>query len=282
MTSHGGEAQERASLTQALDKLVLQLESGQDRGRRGRTANLVEQLGRPAAGFLQPELERLLMRYVDADDSVARDQIAHVLAAACGLAALPALLRALPKDRNDDGDTLQLDVLELFCASHVEALAQVMSCIASSDAGLRRVGVWGLSVLDWSQKDEYIALVVNAGSDVDAPVRSEAIGALGTAFGAGHPRARHAVMVAAHDSDPEVRRSAVNALGSWPDEAVTERLVACADDVDRWVRFCVAWTLSRRPGAAVRAALERLSMDDDADVQAAACEVLNLQKAPFD
>jgi hypothetical protein len=268
----GPEADERAALARELGKLVLRLESGQDRG--GETASLAERLATPAAGFLQPELERLLTRYVDADHCVARDRIAHILTGACGLAALPALLRARVKDRNDNGDTLELDVLELFEAFPAEALAQVMSCIAADDPGVRRVGIWGLSVLDWSQKDEYIELVVKAGSDADAELRSEAIASLGSVFGAGHPRAREAVMAATRDREPEVRCSAVGALHSWPDEAVTELLVSCADDEDRRVRFWVAWALSPRPGTAARAALERLSADDDAEVRAAAKQVL--------
>lgn len=110
VTRHADD-RDRAGLRQALHELVLRLDSDQGPDRRRRTAGLVEQLARPAAGFLQPSLEELLHRYVAADDSVARDQIARVLAGACGTAALPALLRALVGDRNDDGDTLQCDVL---------------------------------------------------------------------------------------------------------------------------------------------------------------------------
>lgn len=155
-----------------------------------------------------------------------------MLAGACGSAALPALSRALVGDRDDDGDTLQRDVLKLFRDSPTEALAQAMSCLAAEDPGLRRVGVWSLSVLDWSQRDEHIELVVKAGSDVDSSVRAEAVSALGSVFGAGHPRAREAVVAAVGDVDPEVRRCAVEALRSWSDDEAEALLPACADDQD--------------------------------------------------
>ncbi|MGW9033266.1 hypothetical protein ACWGQ5_57250 [Streptomyces sp. NPDC055722] len=66
---------------------------------------LVKRLRIPAAAFLQPDLERRLACHIDTDDSFARGRIAHVLAGACGAAALPALLRARESDRNDGGDT---------------------------------------------------------------------------------------------------------------------------------------------------------------------------------
>jgi HEAT repeat protein len=280
VASHEVDVQEQAALTQTFDEFVAQLESGRDRGRRSRTADLVGRLGRPAAGFLQPELERLLRRYVDADDPVARDQVARVLAAASGSAALPTLMRAMAEDRNDDGDTLQLTVLDLFRTSPAEALAQVMTCLAADDAGLRRVGVWGLSVLDWTQNDDYLELVVAAATDAAAQVRSEAVAALGTVFGAGHPRARDAVTTAVRDPDPVVRRSAVGALRSWRDDTATDLLAACAHDADRWVRFHAAWGLSSRTGPAVQAALEHLAADGDADVRAAARKVLTRRTTP--
>ncbi|SCL72750.1 HEAT repeat-containing protein [Micromonospora citrea] len=183
-----------------------------------------------------------------------------MLAGACESAALPALLRALVEDRNDDGGTLQRDVLKLFRGSPTEAMEQVMSCLAAEDAGLRRVGVWGLSALDWSQRDEYIELVVEAGSDVDSSVRSEAMSALGSVFGAGHPRAREAVMAAVRDVDPEVRRSAVEALRSWSDDETEALLLTCADDPDSWVRSQAARALAgiRRRERAPRHLLDAL------------------------
>ncbi|MEV0719835.1 HEAT repeat domain-containing protein [Asanoa sp. NPDC050611] len=254
-----------APLTQALHDLVTLLESDRDGGRRRRAAGLVAQLATPDAGFLRPELERLLVRYTDAGDTVARDQIARVLSVAAGAAALPALLRALVDDRNDDGETLQLDVLRLFSASRIDALAGVMTCVAADDPGLRRVGIWGLSVLDWTQRDEYIALVVDASSDVDARVRAEAVDALGSVFGGDHPAALDAVLAAFEDADPAVRRSAVMALCAWRDDAATDRLVAGADDSDARVRAGVAWLVTNRPGPAVQTALERLAADDDSE-----------------
>ncbi|MEV4514098.1 HEAT repeat domain-containing protein [Dactylosporangium sp. NPDC049525] len=218
------------------------------------------------------DLERRLAEHVDAGDTVARDAVAHALATTYGAAALPALLRASVHDRNDDGESLQLDVLELFEAWPGEARAEVLACVSSADPGLRRVGVWGLSVIDLDRRGEHVALVVEAASDPDPRVRGEALGGLGSIFGAGDPRALAALTAGTRDPDPEVRCAAVQGLHSWPGEAVTAVLVARAADADRRVRFWTAWALSGRPGAA--ATLERLTADDDPDVRAAAGDVL--------
>lgn len=267
------------ALRQALDELVTQLAVSRDRERRSRTTDLVERLSRPSAEFLQPELETLLERYVSDEDSVGRDQVAHVLGAACGPAALPALLRALAAEAND-WEMTEIVVLELFSLYRDDALAQIMACLESDDPDVRRTGLWGLSVIDWSQKDEYIALIVKAGSDADPHVRSEAMSSLGSVFGVGHPHALAAVTAGTRDPDPMVRRSAVGALGSWQGELTTELLVACADDTDRWVRFQVAWSLAMPLDTAAQAALERLAADTDPDVRSAARQVLALNSQP--
>ncbi|MGW9032746.1 HEAT repeat domain-containing protein [Streptomyces sp. NPDC055722] len=64
---------------------------------------------------------------------------------------------------------------------------------------------------------------------------------LGSIFGVGDPPGARAVLiVGTRDPAPEVRRSAVAALRSSRDETVTDLLVACADDTDRWVRYQAA------------------------------------------
>jgi len=164
---------ERAALRRALSESEARLATNtwRDPGAHRRFEPLVERLRTSAAAVLQPESERRLACHVDADDSFARDRIAHALAGACGSAALPALLRA---------------------------------------------------------------------------------------------------------PSPEVRCAAVEALGSSHDEVVADLLVARADDIDPRVRFSAAWAPARRPGPAVRAALERLAADEDADVRDAARAVLEL------
>jgi HEAT repeat protein len=228
------------------------------------------------SGAQRAELERRLAQHVDAGDTAARDAVAHVLATTYGAAALPALLRASVHDRNDDGESLQLDVLELFEAWPAEASAQILACVASDDPGLRRVGVWGLSVIDWSRRGELLPLVVEAGLDADPRVRAEAMGALGSIFGADDPRARAVLTAGVRDPDAGVRCAAVQGLYQWRDEEVTALLVARAGDADRAVRFWTAWALSRRPGG--QAALERLVADRDAEVSAAAHEVMALDR----
>ncbi|MFC8368322.1 HEAT repeat domain-containing protein [Streptomyces sp. NPDC057239] len=269
---------ERAALRHALSELDARLDTGTERepGVRRRLERLVEQLRTPAAAFLRSELEQRLTRHVDADDSLARDLVARILAGACGEEALPALLLAMASDRNDDGDTLQLDVLALFDAWPETSLKLVLDCVASNDTGMRLVGFWGLSIIDFGGT-EYFGLIADAACDPEPRVRADAMSTLGTVFGTGDPsRARAILITGTDDAAPEVRSAAVTALHSSRDDMVTDVLVARADDVDPKVRYWVAWSLARRPASEARTALERLATDEDADVRDAAREVLEL------
>jgi HEAT repeat protein len=269
---------ERAALRGALSELDARLALDVERGpgARHRFERLVERLRTPAAEFLRPELEQRLARYVDADDSLARDQMAHILAGVCGQEALPALLHALVSDRNDDGDTLQLDVLELFDAWPETSLSLLLGCVASDNPGARRVGLWGLSIIDFGGT-RYFDLVADAASDPEPRVRAGALSTLGTIFGTGDPSRAQAILIAGtDDAAPEVRSAAVAALHSSRDEIVTDVLVACADDVDAGVRYRAVWSLARRPAPEARTALEQLTRDEDRDVRDAASRVLKL------
>ncbi|MEU2631129.1 hypothetical protein [Kitasatospora sp. NPDC007106] len=106
----------RAALRRALDELDARPAASAERGpgAHRRFEPLVEKPRTPAAAFLRPELEQRLARHVAADDSFARDRMAHALAGACGQEALPALLRAMVTDRNEDGDMLHAEILDLF------------------------------------------------------------------------------------------------------------------------------------------------------------------------
>ncbi|GAA4934587.1 HEAT repeat domain-containing protein [Streptomyces coeruleoprunus] len=286
MTGNGvpGEgAAERAALRRTWNELDALLAANTEREpeARRRIGALVERLRTPAAAFLRSELERRLARHVDADDPFARDRIAHVLAGACGAAALPALLRAWESDRDQDGDTLELDLLDLFSAWPGTSVGLVLGCLASDDPATRLVGVRGLSLIDCGGRD-YFGPVADAASDLDPRVRADVMSTLGSLFGTGDPvRALAVLMTGAGDSAPEVRRAAVAALAASHDEPTTELLVARTADTDRWVRFSAAWSLARRPGPAVRTALERLVTDEDADVRAAARTVLELPPRPL-
>ncbi|MGW1811325.1 HEAT repeat domain-containing protein [Streptomyces sp. NPDC002078] len=274
MAGAGGEKYEpeRAALRRALSELDPWLDTDAERGsgRRHRSDPLVEQLRTPAAAFLRPDLEHRLARYVAADDSFAQDEMARVLAGACGQEALPALLRVMVTDRNEDGGTLQADVLELFLEWPETSLRLCLECIAFDDPGMRRVGLWGLSIID-SVGSRYFGLVADAASDPDPGVRADVMSTLGTIFGTGdRSRALAILITSTSDAAPEARRAAVMALYSSREEMVTDVLVARTSDADRWVRYWAAWALSRRPAPKARAALERLTTDEDADVRNAA------------
>ncbi|MFF8995045.1 HEAT repeat domain-containing protein [Streptomyces sp. NPDC014983] len=272
----GAGGTERAALRRALDELDARLAADADRGpgARRRFEPLVERLRTPAAAFLRAELEQRLARHVYADDSFARDHMAHALAGACGRDALPALLRAMVTDRNDDGDSLQLDVLELFEAWPETSLDLALDFSVSDDPGMRRVGLWGLCVID-SAGTRYFGRVADAARDPDPGVRADVMSTLGTLFGTGDPaRALAILTTGTKDAAPGVRRAAVAALGSSGEDTVTDVVVACTGDADRRVRYWAAWSLARRPAPEARAALERLTTDQDADVREAARRAL--------
>lgn len=197
--SDGSVEAERAGLLLALGELDAGLAGAIARGpgARRRFEPLVERLRTPAAAFLGPELERRLACYVDADDFFARDRLAHALVGACGKAALPALLRASVGDRNGDGDTLQLDLLELFSAWPETSHGLLLRCIASDDPGTRRVGIWGLSVTDFGGA-KYFGLVADAVSDPDPGVRADVMDTLGSIFGVGNPSRARAILIMRH------------------------------------------------------------------------------------
>jgi HEAT repeat protein len=271
-TGRAEDETENASLRGALSEFDSWLDTDAERGpgRRHRCDPLVQKLRMPAAAFLRPELEHRLARYVAKDDSFARDEIVHVLAGACGQEALPALLRAMVIDRNEDGDTLQIDVLELFLEWPETSLRLSMECVASDEPGMRKVGLWGLSIVDFGG-NKYLGLVIAAASDPDPGVRAYVMSTLGTIFGTGdRSRARAILITGTSDAAPEVRRAAVVALYTSREEIVTDVLVACTSDDDRLVRYWAAWALSPRPTPKARAALERLTKDEDTGVREAA------------
>ncbi|MFD8080041.1 HEAT repeat domain-containing protein [Streptomyces sp. NPDC059718] len=134
----------------------------------------------------------------------------------------------------------------------------------------------GLSIIDFGGT-KYFGLVADAACDPEPRVRAHVMSTLSTIFGTGDPtRARALLITGTDDAAPEVRSAAVAALGSSRDDTFTDILVARADDIDPGVRFWLAWSLARRPASNARAALERLTTDDDADVRDAARKVLGL------
>lgn len=199
MTGAGGtrDGTERTALRGVLNEWDARLDAcaGRGPGARGRFEDLVEQLRTPAAAFLRPELEQRLARYAHAGDSLVRDLLAHILAGACGKEALPALLCAMASDRNGDGETLQLDVLDLFDAWPETSLELVLEYIASDDPGKRLVGLWGVSVIDFGGT-KYFALIADAASDPEPRVRAEVMSTLGTVFGTGDPTRARALLSA--------------------------------------------------------------------------------------
>ncbi|MFJ2732624.1 HEAT repeat domain-containing protein [Streptomyces sp. NPDC087317] len=188
-----------------------------------------------------------------------------------------------PCDNKCDGllrDT-DVDVSYAFPWNHPEeSIRLVLGCLGSHDPRTRRVGLWGLAVIDFGGA-KYFGLVADAASDPDPRVRADVMSTLGSVFGVGDPSRARAILIAgACDPAPEVRSSAVAALGSSRDESVTDLLVACADDTDRSVRFSAAWSLAHRPGSPVRAALERLAADEEGDVRDAARRVRSVPVTP--
>lgn len=186
------------------------------------------------------------------------------------------MLRARESDRNDDGDTLELDVLRLFEAFPETSLRLALNLVTSPNPAARRVGLWSLSVIDFGGRTHF-GMVADAASDPYPEVRADVMLTLGTIFGAGNPsRAQVILIVGTRDPAAAVRRAAVAALHASRGQVATNALVASTNDSDRQVRHHAAWSLAGNPAPEARSALKRLSTDEDADVRDVARRVLAL------
>ncbi|GAA3484952.1 hypothetical protein GCM10018966_094840 [Streptomyces yanii] len=178
-------------------------------------------------------------------------------------------------DRNDDGDTLELDLLNLFSAWPEASLRLVLGCVASDDPGTRLVGIWGLSVIDFGGT-EYFGPVAEAASDPDPQVRADVVSILGSVFGVGDPPRALATLVAGSAIPrprsegqpwrPSARRTTSRSPTSWWPALMTQIAGSGSRSHGPWPDGRTHWS----------AALERLAADQDADVRDAARAVLEL------
>jgi len=74
----------------------------------------VEALAKSTDTSLVPRLEEALEQFLDHDNFYGRDLMALILAAIQGIAALPALLRAVARDLGDDQDSLPAEIDSLL------------------------------------------------------------------------------------------------------------------------------------------------------------------------
>ncbi len=113
-----------------------------------------------------------------------------------------------------------------------------------------------------------------AGSKL-AAARIEALANLGSP-----PTLRDAALLLS-DPEPDVRRIAVDQLGSLEDDSAVGQLESVAEtDRDRGVRLAAVRALGRQRGPDALAALERTFVSDDGEVATATAEVLLAKKTP--
>lgn len=237
-----------------------------------RIDTLADRIRSSADATLQPVLERHLADLLDAGNWFGRDEIARLLYELCGLAALPALLRASARDLGDDQDNLSSWIVDLFHTDRAAARSAVLDCLASTEPGVRRLGVWALGFVGEEQDRP---LIVEAAADADPRMRSAALGSL--RIPADDAPDLVAVFEAGvRDPDRQVRIIAISQLGWQRREALIPLIASGADDPEPRVREFVAHALGRIPGRpeCSRSVLEKLAGDQDARVRAAARTVL--------
>ncbi|MFD9569023.1 HEAT repeat domain-containing protein [Streptomyces sp. NPDC059982] len=235
-------------------------------------AEIEEELVAARRQELIPYLEGHLAAAVEAGDRYARHVLARILAETAGRTSLAALLRAHSRDLGDDQDSLSTTLHVLARKDPAAAREVLLPWVAGPDEGLRRTAVW---LLGFVPDPADLGLLARAARDADEGVRSAVVGTLGSH--GSEPGAVDLLVGLLDDPSPQVRISALGALGFLRQPGTLRKICRRADDADPRVRTWVAIALGRFPAAAsaepgVAAVLGRLAADADPYVREQAAE----------
>jgi HEAT repeat protein len=182
-----------------------------------------------------PEDIPRLYQLLESDDSFFRECAADPLARLAGIQALPALMNALTKGREEghDNDGLCTIVGDLLQRHPKKAFPLLSEMLQSSQAAERENAAWGWGYI---AANAPAAPLISALRDSSPHVRANAAGSL--ASYPEHPRGIPALLTLLNDPNPQVRISCIAALryvgGKEVIPALEEKL---ADPSDRVRRF---------------------------------------------
>ncbi|MFD4133622.1 HEAT repeat domain-containing protein [Streptomyces goshikiensis] len=226
---------------------------------------------------LIPPMEAYLAAAVEAGDWYARHVLARILAKTAGRTSLASLLRAYSRDLGDDQNSLSMSLY--VCAREDPPAAReiLLSYAVSDDGDLRRAAIW---LLGFVPDPADLSLLAHAAQDSDEQIRSAVVGTL-ESHGA-DPAAVDLLLDLLDDPAPQVRISALSALGFIREPRTLRKIRLLANDDTPRVRAWVAIALGRFPAPepsdrATSAVLDRLAADTDPYVREQAAEARHLK-----
>ncbi|MER6443669.1 HEAT repeat domain-containing protein [Streptomyces venezuelae] len=241
-------------------------------------AEIEEELVAARRWELIPDVERHLAAAVEAGNWYARHVLARILAETAGHTAFAALLRAYSRDLGDDQDSLST-TLHVLAQEHPAAAREILLPYAvGSDEDLRRAAIW---LLGFVPEPADVELLAHAAQASDEGIRSVLAGTLGShgteTAATAATAATDLLLQMLDDPSPQVRISALSALGFLQQPRTLPGIRSLANDDSPRVRAWVAIALGRfsAPESADLATwdvLDRLAADTDPYVRDQAAE----------
>jgi len=151
-----------------------------------------------------------------------------------------------------------------------KALDTLRVCVSASAPEVRRAAATGLSAI---QTEDSRELLETLAQDSDADVRRVAITALGDSGGGNKELA-----LKLSDADPAVRCAALDALAKNPPQEVSSAIQRASMDESSKVRASLAGLLAVIPASAADSLLVGMLNDDDESVANAAIDSLTKRK----
>jgi bilin biosynthesis protein len=218
------------------DRIIAELHDVED---IRRAVGAYERLSKAADESWLPRLHQLL---ATGRDFFVREAAAYPIARLEGLRALPQLLHALKRgeDEGHDNDGLAALVSDLVWANPDQAAPLLIQMIGSSSERQRSDAAWLWGFAATALPPEPL---LRLSKDPSPPVRSAAIGSLGTYKGRDDVFAT--LTQALHDSDESVRCSAASALGFYEDQRALPLLRELLPSASERVRPIIKYALQQ-------------------------------------
>ncbi|MFE5633999.1 HEAT repeat domain-containing protein [Streptomyces sp. NPDC056543] len=226
---------------------------------------------------LIPSIEAYLAAVVEAGDWYARHVLARILAKTASRTSLASLLRAYSRDLGDDQNSLSTTLYVLAREDPAAAREILLPYAVSGDGDLGRAAIW---LLGFVPEPTDLNLLALAAQDSDERIRRAVVGTL-ESHGA-DPAAVDLLLDLLDDPSPQVRISALSALGFIRESRTLRKIRLLANDDTPRVRAWVAIALGRFPALeqadlSTSSVLDRLAADADPYVREQAAETRHLK-----